>query len=168
MKALVITFVALAGIFLVVASFASLRPATREVVSSRTLDAPPAMVQATLLDTSAQSAWRSRSAQVEPAEDAGWTEVTKDGERITSRVLKSPDETVPLTFQSQRGDSGLMEGRVTPAPRDRTVLEVREEATTPSPVGRILSRLFLDPEAFAKTDLDDLAAEVARRQRQGS
>lgn len=47
-------------------------------------------------------------------------------------------------------------------------LEVRAEMTTSSPVGRVLSRLFLDPEAFAKTDLDDLVAEVARRQWQGS
>lgn len=131
MNALVITFVALAGMFLAVASFASLRPATREVVSSRTVYAPPpAMVQATHLDTSAQPARRLRIAQVASADDAGWTEVTKDGER--------------------------------------TVLAVREEPTTPSPFGLIRSRHFLDPEAFAKTDLDDLAAEVARRQSQGS
>jgi hypothetical protein len=38
----------------------------------------------------------------------------------------------------------------------------------PPPVGFILSRLILDPEAFANTWLDQLAAEVARRKRQAS
>lgn len=44
-----------------------------------------------------------------------------------------------------------------------TALHVSEVATTPSPIGRILSRLVFDPEAFAATYLDELAAEVARR-----
>lgn len=63
-------------------------------------------------------------------------------------------------------------GSLLPATREavssQIQLEVRAEMTTSSPVGRVLSRLFLDPEAFAKTGLDDLAAEVARRQRGAS
>lgn len=59
-------------------------------------------------------------------------------------------------------------GSLLPATREavssQIQLEVRAEMTTPSPVGRI----FLGPEAFAKTGLDDLAAEVARRQRGAS
>lgn len=59
-------------------------------------------------------------------------------------------------------------GSLLPATREAVSsqprLEVRAEMTTPSPVGRI----FLGPEAFAKTGLDDLAAEVARRQRGAS
>jgi len=35
-------------------------------------------------------------------------------------------------------------------------------------VGRILSRLFFDPAAFAAAYLDDLAREVARRQAAGA
>jgi hypothetical protein len=38
----------------------------------------------------------------------------------------------------------------------------------PPPLGLILSRLIFDPEAFATTSLDQLAAEVARRKRPAS
>ncbi|MFN7304066.1 MAG: hypothetical protein ACK5SU_05240 [Phenylobacterium sp.] len=59
-------------------------------------------------------------------------------------------------------------GSLLPATREpvssQTLLEVRTATSTSSPVGRI----FIDPEAFAKTSLDELAAEVARRQRGAS
>jgi hypothetical protein len=49
-----------------------------------------------------------------------------------------------------------------------TELEVLERTTTPSPIGRILSRIFFDPAAFAAAYLDDVAREVARRDGAGA
>lgn len=138
-------------------------PATREGTANRTFDAPSDLVRRTILDINSQPAWRARVVAIDGSSDEGWTEVTADGERVAFRLLDDVDTKITLEFASSRGYTGRWDADIAANPSGGTTLNVREQATTPSPIGRILSRLFFDPEAFAATYLDELAAEVARR-----
>lgn len=66
-------------------------------------------------------------------------------------------------FESTRGYTGQWQADLATTGAGGTRLTVTEQATTPSPLGRVLSRLFFDPEAFAAAYLDELGAETARR-----
>jgi hypothetical protein len=68
-----------------------------------------------------------------------------------------------MRFESTYGYHGQWEGRLVPTPSGGTHIFVTEQATTPAPIGRILARLFFNPEAFAKAYLDALVAETQRR-----
>lgn len=140
-----------------------LLPVTREGTATRTFDAPSDLVRRTILDIDSQPAWRARVVAIDRSSGDGWTEVTADGERVAFRLVDDVDTKITLEFASNRGYTGRWDADIAANPSGGTRLNVREQATTPSPVGRILSRLFFDPEAFAATYLDDLAAEVARR-----
>jgi hypothetical protein len=50
-----------------------------------------------------------------------------------------------------------------PTPSGGTHIFVTEQATTPAPIGRIMSRLFFDPKAFAHAYLDALVRETTHR-----
>ena len=163
--ALVALAVALLGLGLVVTGYAL--PATREGAASRVITAKPERVRHTILDVESQPAWRQRIAAVVRASADEWTETTVDGEAITFRRLPSDDASIRLEFDSTRGYRGEWQGRFSPTPDGGTLLEVVERATTPSPTGRILSRLFFDPAAFTAAYLDDVAREVARRDAAG-
>lgn len=138
-------------------------PATREGTATRTFDAPSDLVRRTILDIDSQPAWRARVMAIDRSSGDGWTEVTADGERVAFRLVDDVDTKITLEFASNRGYTGRWDADIATDPSGGTRLNVREQATTPSPIGRILSRLFFDPEAFAATYLDELAAEVARR-----
>jgi hypothetical protein len=138
-------------------------PATREGTATRTFDAPSDLVRRTILDIDSQPSWRARVVAIDRSSDDGWTEVAADGERVAFRLLDDVDTKITLEFASSRGYTGRWDADIAANPTGGTTLNVREQATTPSPIGRILSRLFFDPEAFAATYLDELAAEVGRR-----
>ena len=157
---------ALLGLGIVLVGFAL--PATREGAASRVIAANPELVRRTILDAESQPAWRPRVAAVVRRSADAWTETTVDGETIAFRRLASADEDIRLAFESTRGYSGEWRGRISAASGGGARLDVVERATTPAPVGRILSRLFFDPAAFAAAYLDDLAREVARRQAAGA
>lgn len=141
-----------------------LLPETREGTAKRTLDASPAQVRGTILDIDSQPAWRAQVVAVERDGNGRWTENTAGGERIAFRLLSQADTgIVSLEFTSNRGYSGRWDATIQSAPSGGTTLNVREQVTTSSPLGRILSRLFFDPEAFAAQYLDELAIELARR-----
>ncbi len=91
-----------------------------------------------------------------------WIERTDRGETIAFRTVQRQPDRIELTFESSRGYHGSWAGELT-AQDGGTLLRVTETAVTPSPLGRILSRLFFDPEAYARTYLDALEAEVTRR-----
>jgi hypothetical protein len=138
-------------------------PATREGAASRIVAADLELVRRTILDIESQPTWRSRVTAVVRASDDAWTETTVDGESISFRRLSSDDGSIRLEFESTRGYRGEWWGRISSTTDGGTILHVTERATTPSPTGRILSRLFFDPKAFAVTYLDELEREVARR-----
>ena len=161
--ALGVLFVVLAlATFLVGAAL----PATRRGAVTRTLEAEPELVRSTMLDAASQPRWRASVASVEQPTNAGWTEVTRNGERLVFRVAQNTDTALNLTFESSHGYVGRFATDIVPTASGATTLTVREEATTSSPIGRIGSRLFFDPEAFAAAWLDELAREVARRRAQ--
>jgi hypothetical protein len=138
-------------------------PATREGAAARSFAAPPELVRGTILDIDSQPAWRARVVAIERGSDDGWTEITADGERIAFRLHDNTDTKITLEFSSSRGYTGRWEAETAASASGGTTLSVREQATTPSPMGRILSRLFFDPQAFAALYLDELSAEVERR-----
>lgn len=138
-----------------------LLPSTRQGRSERLLPASPALIAETLLDVRSQPAWRRGIASVDVTPD-GWTERTVRGETITFRVGQHRPDLIALTFESRRGYHGSWTGELIPQ-GGGTLLRVTETAVTPSPTGRILSRLFFDPEAYARAYLDALEVEVARR-----
>lgn len=156
-----------------VLAIGSALPATRAVTTTRTLPAPPALVHATILDVSAQPDWRSNVRAVEvDTTGTSWTEVTGSGERIRFQLASQAPDRITLTFESPHGYTGRWEARLSaaeaPTPAGATTITVQEQATTPSPIGRIISRLLFDQQAFATIYLDELAAEVARRQPSGT
>lgn len=157
---------AVAGVVLIgiaVMIVGALLPGTRDGTASATIEAPAALVRSTILDVESQPVWRARVKAVERQSDTAWTEIAADGERIAFRLADAGGETLALEFESDRGYVGRWEARLETLPSGATRLAVREQATVASPVGRILSRLFFSPGAFAAAYLEELASEVARR-----
>ena len=138
-----------------------LLPSTRQGTSERVLPATPGRVAETLLDVESQPGWREGIAAVDVTQD-GWIERTDRGETISFSVTERSDRLIKMTFQSSRGYHGSWTGELI-GQDEGTLLRVTEMAVTPSPIGRILSRLFFDPEMYARQYLDALAAEVSRR-----
>ncbi len=136
-----IGLIAAAALAVVVIGF--LLPATRQGASERLLAAPPAQVAETLLDVASQPGWRSGIVSVEPTAD-GWTERTDQGEAIAFRLVRNQPDLIELSFESSRGYHGTWQGVLAPQ-EGGTLLQITETAVTPSPIGRILSRLFFDP-----------------------
>ncbi|WP_019955683.1 hypothetical protein [Yoonia vestfoldensis] len=163
MKTLVILTLCLIALGATAIAVGAFLPATRDGTAMRSFDAAPDLVRSVIRDIDSQPAWRAKVAAIAPGPDGRWTEVTTDGERITFQIVEDSATTIALSFESTRGYIGRWAADLTAAGTDRTLLTVTEQATTPSPIGRILSRLFFDPVAFAATYLDELGAEVARR-----
>ncbi|PLL14383.1 hypothetical protein C0V75_02805 [Tabrizicola sp. TH137] len=135
-----------------------LLPATREGRAEVVIAAPPAQIVAVIADVEAQAAWRAGIAAVERTGD-GWTEVTARGERISFVAEEMGEARIRLRFASDAGYSGTWEAVLVPD-GDGTRISVVERAEVPSPLGRILARLFFDPEAFATTYLAALKSRV--------
>lgn len=89
----------------------------------------------------------------------GWVEVTARGERIAFVVQEMSEAGVRLRFASDAGYAGTWEAVLAPEGAG-TRVSVVERAEVPSPLGRLLARLFFDPEAFDTTYLAALKARV--------
>ncbi|NBE07034.1 SRPBCC family protein [Paragemmobacter ruber] len=135
-----------------------LLPATREGRAEVLIAADPARIVAVIADVEAQPDWRAGIAAVERTGD-GWTEVTARGERITFVTEEMAETRIRLRFASDAGYAGTWEAVLTPEGAG-TRIAVVERATVPSPLGRILARLFFDPGAFATTYLAALKSRV--------
>lgn len=135
-----------------------LLPATREGRAEVVIAAKPAQIVEVIADVEAQVAWREGISSVERTAE-GWTEVTARGERISFVTEEMGQARICLRFASDAGYSGTWEAVLT-AQGDSTRIAVVERAEIPSPLGRILARLFFDPEAFATTYLAALKARV--------
>lgn len=135
-----------------------LLPATREGRAEVVIGAPAADIVAVIADVEAQVAWREGIAAVERTAE-GWVEVTARGERISFVAEEMGAARVRLRFSSDAGYAGTWEAVLAPV-EGGTRVEVVERAVVPSPLGRILARLFFDPEAFAAMYLAALEARV--------
>jgi Na+-translocating ferredoxin:NAD+ oxidoreductase RnfG subunit len=137
-------------------------PPMRQGSAERVIHASPERVHAAVLDVTRQPEWRASVQSVE-VKDAGWIETTTKGERVTFAIAENTPSRITLQFQSTYGYHGTWDGVLTPVMQDGqtlTRLNVTETAITPRPLGRILSRLFFDPEAFSRTYLDALQTHV--------
>jgi hypothetical protein len=135
-----------------------LLPVAREGRAEVVIAAPPAQVVAVIADVEAQLAWRAGIATVERTAE-GWVEITARGERIAFVAAEMGEARVRLRFASDAGYSGTWEAVLLPVGAG-TRVSVLERAELPSPLGRILARVFFDPEAFATTYLAALKARV--------
>ena len=135
-----------------------LLPAAREGRAEVVNAAQAEAVVAVIADVEAQPAWREGIAAVERTAE-GWVEVTARGERISFVAEEMGATGVRLRFSSDAGYAGTWEAVLTPE-GGGTRVSVVERAVVPSPLGRILARLFFDPEAFAAMYLAALEARV--------
>jgi hypothetical protein len=135
-----------------------LLPATREGRAETVILAPPEAVLRVIADVTGQQAWRSGIGAVERTAD-GWVETTERGERISFVAEEMTVRRVRLRFVSDAGYSGAWEAALTPT-EGGTRISVVERATVPSPLGRILARLYFDPQAFATRYLAELKVRV--------
>lgn len=129
-------------------------PAVREGRAEIVIDAPPARILGVIAAVEEQVDWRSGIASVERTAD-GWVETTARGERIVFVAEEMGEERIVLRFSSDAGYRGRWEAVLTPE-GETTPVAVSEMAEVPSPLGRIVARLFFDPEAFAHTYLEAL------------
>ena len=158
MRFLIWSLVAFVVLGVVVLVVGWLLPAAREGRAEVVIDAPPAAVVAVIADVEAQGEWRDGIAAVERTAE-GWVEVTARGERISFVAEEMGEARVRLRFTSDDGYSGTWEAVLVPEGAE-TRVSVVERAAVPSPIGRILARLFFDPEEFATTYLAALKARV--------
>jgi hypothetical protein len=137
------------GLLLVGTVFAVgwLLPPGREGRAEVVIDAAPKRVLEVIQAVESQPEWRAGIATVMPGPD-GWVEVTARGERITFVVKQADESQVRLRFSSDAGYAGTWEAKLTPEGKG-TRIAVVERAEVPSPLGRILARIFFDPDAFA-------------------
>jgi hypothetical protein len=161
MRVLTIGAVLLAAASLAIVAAGLLLAPTRQGTADRLLPGPSAPVAEILTDAAAQPDWRRGIATVEVG-PGGWVERTEQGEAISFRPVVQSLDRIELQFESSCGYRGTWVGEIS-AQGDGTLLRIIETATTPSPIGRILSRLFFDPQAWTTTYLDALRAEVQRR-----
>ncbi|WP_108985328.1 SRPBCC family protein [Candidatus Phycosocius bacilliformis] len=141
-----------------------LLPASRTGQHDRVIDVSPAALSAVILDRASQPQWRADLAKVDIKSATQWTETTERGEVIAFELTSKEANRITMRFASSYGYHGQWEGRLNPTPSGGTHIFVTEQATTPAPIGRILARLFFNPDAFARQYLDALAAETQRRQ----
>jgi hypothetical protein len=167
MRLVVWIFGSLACLVCLIVLAGFLLPATRTGKVDRVLEVAPAQLTAIILDRASQPKWRPGIVKVEIKSATGWTETTQQGEVIGFEWTEQAGNLLKMRFESSYGYQGQWEGRLVPTKSGGTHLFVTEQATTPSPLGRILSRLFFNPEAFANVYLDALALEAGRRQRGG-
>lgn len=163
MKAALWIIGGLAGLAAFVFVVGLLLPATRIGQVDRVVEATPAQLTAVILDKASQPSWRPDLAKVEVQSATNWTETTQRGEVITFELTAQTADTLQMRFNSSYGYHGQWVGRLVPTPSGGTHIFVTEQATTPAPIGRIISRLFFDPKAFATAYLDALVRETKRR-----
>lgn len=146
------------GVVALVIGVGALLPATREGRAEAVIAAAPSAILAVIADVERQPEWREGLRGVERIA-TGWVETTARGERITFAAPEMTEERIALTFTSDAGYSGQWTATLTPE-GEGTRIAVTESSTVPSPFGRILARMFFDPEGFSRSYLAALKARV--------
>ncbi len=140
--------------------FGWLLPPAREGRAETVIAAPPERVLAVIAAVEAQTAWRRGIERVTRTKE-GWEEVTERGETIRFVAEEMNVERVKLRFVSDNGYTGSWVAQLS-AEGDGTRIRVTERSQIRSPIGRIIARLFFDPESFATNYLAALKAQSER------
>ena len=78
---------------------------------------------------------------------------------LTCKRQQFREQRIRLRFASQAGFGGTWEANLR-AEEGKTIIAIEEKVTISSPLGRIFSRLFFDPQKFATTYLAELTSRV--------
>jgi hypothetical protein len=87
----------------------------------------------------------------------------RQGAETTFTLEDANQRFVSMTFVSNQGYYGKWSAEFTELSETRTMITATEEVTVKSPLGRILSRLFFNPEEFAAIYLKELCSEAEKR-----
>ncbi len=158
MRTLTISAVVIIALIGVIWLVGMLLPATRVGRIEGRIAAPPAAILATIRAVEDQPQWRADVAGVARMGE-GWSETTKRGQVISFTPDEMTEQRIRLRFASQAGFSGVWQADLR-AEGGGTIISIEERVTTPSAFGRIMSRLFFNPEHFATTYLAELTARV--------
>lgn len=158
MRILTISAVVIISLIGVVWLVGMMLPATRVGRIEGRIAAPPAAILATIRAVEVQPQWRADVAGVARIGE-GWSETTKRGQVITFTPDEMTEQRIRLRFSSDAGFSGTWAADMR-ADGAGTIITIEETVTIPSPLGRILSRLFFDPQKFATTYLAELTAKL--------
>jgi hypothetical protein len=168
MKFFVVALIVISAIFVGVYFIGYTLDPVRSGTSSTECEVSAKELLATVLDVESQPKWRKNVTSVQRANEASsWLEKTKQGEEITFNVLDSKDKSVSMTFVSNRGYSGKWSADLVEYGATRTKITVKEEVTVEGPIGRVISRLFFNTEAFASKYLSELCSETRSRASKG-
>jgi len=164
MKILLYVLILFAATFVGVYMFGYTLEPVRSGTSSKECEAPAKDLLATMLDVETQPKWRKGLASVQRTnESSGWVEKTQQGEEITFSLIDANDRSVSMSFIGDRGYSGKWNAELVQQSPTRTKLTAKEEVTVESPIGRVMSRMFFNPEDFASTYLTELCIETRNR-----
>ena len=133
-------------------------PATRMGRVEGRINAQPAAILATIRAVEDQPQWRADVAGVARTAE-GWTETTMRGQVTSFTPEELTVQRIRLRFASQAGFGGTWEANLR-AEEGKTIIAIEEKVTISSPLGRIFSRLFFDPQKFATTYLAELTSRV--------
>lgn len=137
-------------------------PKERQGQATQLVNAPAAVVMATLLDVQGQPRWRPDVQRIEILAGDQWIEHKADGDTIQfTRTLQTERE-LHLKFSSPRGYSGQWLGNVE-SQGNASRIAVTESVSTSAWLPRVLGVIFFDPEKFARQYLERLAQEAQRR-----
>lgn len=160
MRILILLLAAVVLLLALVFLIGWLLPETREGRAEAIIEAPPDLVLTVIADVEAQPEWRDLGTVTRT--ETGWFEVTARGERIDFVADEISMDRIRLRFTSDAGYSGTWQASLEAVPGG-TRIAVLEQATVPSPLGRIVARLMFDPTAFATDYLAALKARVEGR-----
>jgi uncharacterized protein YndB with AHSA1/START domain len=137
------------------------RPAGHVAEVTRTVPAPPAEVWAVVVDFDHHADWRTAVTQVR--RDGDRVEETDPyGEVLAYRIeVLEPERRLVTRIVDQTAFSGTWTLTLQPEAAG-TRLTIVERGEVHSPLLRALAPLFFDPEATARTWLDDLARRLDR------
>lgn len=158
MKHLTISVAAVIALISVIWLIGMMLPATRVARIEGRMTAPPAAILATIRAVEDQPQWRADVAEV-TGTAKGWTETTHRGHVIDFTPEVMTQQRIRLRFASNAGFGGTWAADLR-AERGETIIAITETVTTPSVFGRIMSRLFFNPQNFATKYLADLTARV--------
>jgi uncharacterized protein YndB with AHSA1/START domain len=161
MKKLLIAFGAIFFLIACIWIYGASLPANEKVAVSKEIKAPPDEIWAVMTDWAAQPEWRDDVKSVKVIDRQTFIEYPKRGPEIHFKVARlEPSRFLELTL------TGPFSGtyQVTLSEKDGiTHVEEVYSLHYPSPVGRILSKLFFDIEAFAEDYLSKLEQRVTKK-----
>ena len=157
MRILVLFLGAIALLMGLVLSAGLQLPATREGRAQTVIAASPVQILAVIADVESQPEWRAVKSVTKTG--SGWIEAPMRGEQVIFVAEEMTATRVRLRFTSAAGLSGAWEAVMEKVPGG-TRIRIVERTTSPSPISRILARLFFDPTSFAEEYLAALKTRV--------